>query len=161
MKYAITGHLYGVGEELFKRLSPNAIGFTRSTGYDITNKEHRARMIKEAADCDVFINNAHSGFGQVYLFIDLIRAWGANPEKTIINVGSNVAHRILPVQSYSRLEYQIQKIALKEISEKVPNAVCNIKYRQFSAVNTPRILQKWPQWKNHITVEEAANIILS
>lgn len=39
MKYAITGHTYGIGEGLYNRLMNNSIGFSKSTGYDITKKK--------------------------------------------------------------------------------------------------------------------------
>ena len=58
MKIAITGHTQGIGKCAFKRLSPNIIGFSKSTGYDITKFNDRKRIIEESKDCDIFINNA-------------------------------------------------------------------------------------------------------
>ena len=67
MKIAITGHTQGIGKCAFERLSPNIIGFSKSTGYDITKFNDRKRIIEESKDCDIFINNANAGFGQTYL----------------------------------------------------------------------------------------------
>lgn len=35
MKYAVTGHTLGIGKAIYEELSPNCIGFSKSTGYDI------------------------------------------------------------------------------------------------------------------------------
>jgi len=163
LKYAITGHTYGVGEALYKRLSPNAIGFSKSTGYDITNKEDRLRIIKEAYDCDVFINNAPAAFGQTYMLIELFNAW-KNLNKTIINVGSRIAEvQTLPETHMHLLEYQAEKLILKEMSQKLVGYTCDVRYRWFAYVGTDKILTKYPHFtpNDYITVDRAADIILS
>lgn len=162
MKYALTGHTQGIGEHLFKNLSPNVIGFSRSTGYDITKKEDRKRIIKESRDCDVFINNAHAGHGQTYLFIELLREW-KDSGKTIINVGSRIAEITLSTESHNLLEYQSEKLILKHMSNISPNMGCVVKYRWFAYVGTKRILEKYPHFTkdDYISVDEACRIILS
>ena len=82
---AITGHTKGFGKVLFDRTQ--SIGFSRSNGYDITNKKDRARIINEINSCDVFINNAYDGYGQIDMLYDVYDAW-KNTNKTIISVGS-------------------------------------------------------------------------
>jgi short-subunit dehydrogenase len=85
MKYAITGHTRGIGKRAFERLTPNVIGFSKSTGYDITNFADRRRIIDESSNCDIFINNATEGFGQTLLFLELLEAW-KDTDKTIIKL---------------------------------------------------------------------------
>jgi hypothetical protein len=162
MKYAITGHTQGIGKRAFERLSPDIIGFSKSTGYDITTDSGRARIIEEAKDCDIFINNATDNFGQVDLFIDLFRAWKDQP-KLIINVGSRIAELlILPDDRLDLLNYQAQKLILKNMSFRV-KGLCKVKYKWFAYVGTKNILTKYPHFNqnDYITEDQAVDIILS
>jgi hypothetical protein len=161
MRYAITGHTRGIGAEIFKRLEPNIIGFSKSTGYDITDKRHRSKIIKESLDRDVFINNAHDGHGQTDLLIELYKEW-YDQEKTIINVGSRITEIILPKDKLLLLEYQSQKLCLKSMCYNLSGR-CTIKYKSFGYVGTEEILQKYPHFteEDYISVAQAADIILS
>jgi hypothetical protein len=162
MKYAITGHTQGIGKGIYDRLWPNVIGFSKSTGYDINNKKDRENIIKQSMDCDVFINNACENFGQTYLLIDLFKAWNFT-DKTIINVGSKIAEVILPEEKYYLLEYQAQKLILKEMSSKLQTDKLKIKYKWFGYVGTDNIKKKYPLMTSDkfITIDQAVNIILS
>lgn len=162
MKYAITGHTKGIGKCAFERLSPNVLGFSKSTGYDITNYTDRKRIIDESINCEIFINNATDGFGQTLLFLDLFEAW-KNTNKTIINVGSRIAEiKYLPCDRYDLLKYQAEKLILKEMSERVVGT-CTIKYKWFSYVGTEAILKKYSHFteKDYITEDQAVDIILT
>ncbi len=164
MKYAVTGHTQGVGKRAFERLSPNIIGFSKSTGYDITIKEHRQRIIRESYDCDIFINNATDGFGQTYLLIDLANTWKDQPDKKIINVGSRVAEIILPKNMMHLAEYQAEKISVKNMSLRLAALTqCKIEYKWFAYVGTEKILKKYPHFTpaDYITEDQAVDIILS
>lgn len=161
--YAITGHTAGIGKRLYERLSPGAIGFSLSSGYDITNINDRKRIILESKNCDVFINNATAEFGQTLLFLELFQEWKNNPNKTIINVGSRIAEiKMLPPNRQELLKYQAEKLILKEMSDKVIG-LCKVKYRWFGYVGTEKILKKYPNFTeaDYITEDQAADIILS
>lgn len=161
IKYAVTGHTQGIGKALYDRLSPNCVGFSKSTGTDINKASDRQVIIKEAAECDIFINNATDGFGQTLLLLDLVRAWG-DKDKTIINVGSRIAELANPVNTM--LNYQAEKLILKEMSVKLKDyGKCRIQYKWFAYVGTARILAKYPHFKypqDYITEREACDIIL-
>lgn len=163
MKFAVTGHTQGIGKGLYDRLFPNVIGFSKSTGYDITNKSDRNRIIEESQSCDVFVNNATDDFGQTYMLIDLFKAWH-NEKKTIINVGSRIAELvILPPTRHDLLEYQSQKLILKEMSKRLKSDTCIVKYKWFGYVGTDKILAKYPNMTlaEYITIDQAVDIILS
>jgi len=162
MKYAITGHTKGIGQGLCQRLGSNAIGFSRSTGYDINNKEDRKRIISQIRDCDVFINNASSGFGQVSMLIDLFKEW-KDSNKTIINIGSRITEIKLPEDRLELLEYQSEKLALKQMVNQLQGYDCQVSYKWFAYVGTERILKKYPHFtsNDYITVQQAIEIILS
>lgn len=163
MKYAITGHTAGIGRRAFQRL--DAVGFSRSTGYDISSIIDRQRIVWAARDCDVFINCAHAGFASTYMLLDIYDAWQDLPNKTIINVGSRVAEIELPKDRRDLLTYQAEKLALKETVARINllAPICSVKYRWFAYVGTEKILNKYPHFKqgDYITEDQAVNIILS
>ncbi len=74
MKYAITGHTSGIGKAISESVT-NFIGFSKSTGYNINEHIDRKHIIKQCNDVDIFINNAHDGFGQTYMLLDLFHAF--------------------------------------------------------------------------------------
>lgn len=166
MMYAVTGHLSGIGAALFSHLSPNCIGFTRSTGYDITKKDDRKRIIKESKNCDVFINNAPGGFGQAELLYELWCEWIDLP-KTIINVGSRIANSdvVLQQNNADLLRYRMEKLCLLNLCEDLSkiNTKVTVRYCSFGYVGTERILNKYPHFtrKDYITVDEAIRVILN
>lgn len=102
MKIGITGHSRGLGLALARKLSinNNVIGFSRSNGYNIA---HVHEIIKDALDCDVFINNAYNNYYQSDLLLYLFRLWQDNPNKSIINIGSTVT-------AYPRIETEIDNL---------------------------------------------------
>lgn len=57
MKIAITGHTKRIGKAIYDAF-PNSLGFSKSTGYDINNKDSRAKIVQAISDCDIFVNNA-------------------------------------------------------------------------------------------------------
>ena len=161
--YAITGHTAGIGKCIYNRLFPSVMGYSLTTGYDITSAFDRRRIINESINCDVFINNAPAGFGQTLLFLELFQLWKNEPTKTIINVGSRIAEiKELPINRHDLLQYQAEKLILKEMTSRVTGS-CNIKYKWFGYVGTKKILTKYPHFteSDYITEEQAADIILS
>lgn len=90
MKISITGHTKGLGLNLtnhFQNLNFEVKGFSRSTGYDITKKCDRLRIITESVDSDVFINNAYDRYGQIDLLYEIYEQW-KDKNKLIVTVGS-------------------------------------------------------------------------
>lgn len=166
MKYAITGHSTGIGEALFQHLSPNCIGFSLSTGYNIEKREDRKRIIKESGDCDVFINNAPANFGQSELLLDLWKEW-KDQNKIIINVGSRIADDgvQLGAETAHLLEYAMHKRTLRKLCEDLQgiNTTVSVRYVTFAYVGTDRILKKYPHFteNDYIPVNTAIGIILN
>ena len=67
MKITITGHSAGIGKAL-SGLYPEHIGFSRTNGFDISIPEHRAMILSQSKDSDVFVNNAHDLDHQTMMF---------------------------------------------------------------------------------------------
>ena len=164
MKYAVTGHTAGIGKALFEKLSPDCLGFSLSSGYNITKKQDRLKIIDAVRDCDVFINSATDGMGQTLLLTDLFYEW-KDTNKTIINVGSRIAEFTTAMWERKMLSYQAEKLILKQMSLMLENAcTCNIKYKTFGYVGTEKILLKYPHFKypeDYISEDEACDILLS
>jgi hypothetical protein len=159
MKYAVTGHTYGIGQRLHERLG--GLGFSKSTGHDITESKVRQEIIDSCKDVDVFINNAPADFGQSELLLELWEDW-RDKDKTIINVGSRIAEIELTNEYSHLLKYQMHKQTLKKLSNTLAglNTKCIVKYRWFAYVGTPKILAKYPDITDYISIDEAVDIIL-
>jgi len=89
---AITGHKKGIGLALAEIMQEQYIvhGFSRSNGYDIST-DYRT-IIKEAHDCDIFVNNAHWDHYQTILFENLFSIWKNDSSKTIVNINSRAKY---------------------------------------------------------------------
>ena len=83
----ITGHTKGIGlafSQLCDAYNKEWKGFSTSNGYSIENTE---RIVSDSLDCDIFINNAYSGLGQVSLLYELWDKW-QDMNKQIICISS-------------------------------------------------------------------------
>lgn len=129
MKYAITGHTSGVGKALYDHYFPNAVGFSRSNGYDIS--KDKENIIKQSVDCDVFINNAHESFFQIELLYELSKTFKGK----IINISSNSGDGI---KNYSHM-YAIQKNALDKANEQLYYQGVNTTNLRFGWIDTPKV----------------------
>ena len=158
---AITGHTNGIGAEIYSRFGPNSLGFSLSNGYDITVQSSRKKIIDAMRDCDVFINNAAAGYGQVDLLIELFHEW-KDSQKLIVNVGSRIAEITLPRHRLHLLHHSAQKKALKTTVAEIQGYTCNVEYVWFAYVGTPKILAKYPYFTeaDYIPISAAADIIM-
>ena len=90
MKIVITGHTRGLGKsflEVFAKNGHEVVGFSKSTGVDISNSMHRDTVLASLEDADVFINNAYDSTGQTLLLKQSIELWDKK-DKFIVNMGS-------------------------------------------------------------------------
>ena len=159
MKYAVTGHTYGIGKCLYERVG--GLGFSKSTGHDITQPKVRQDIIDSCKDVDIFVNNATADFAQSELLLELWEDW-RDKDKIIVNVGSRIAEMDLPSDYTHLLGYQMHKRTLKTLCNTLSslNTKCNVKYCWFGYVGTPKILAKYPDLTDYISIDEAVDIIL-
>ena len=156
IKYAVTGHTHGIGKQLFERVSPNVIGFSRSTGYNITEKECRKHIITLSQECDVFVNNAYDEFGQVLMLYELYDSW-KDSNKIIVNIGSETT---CGIKKHPH-KYTAHKAALDKASEQLShlNSNCKVINVRFGWVGTERILTNYSP-ASYIEVDDAVSYIL-
>ncbi len=114
---AVSGHTKRIGKAIYEAF-PNSFGFSKSNGYDITDKDARTKILHAISKFDVFINNAHEGFGQVELLNDVFSAW-KDQDKLIINIGvDSVPYTNWQVVHH---QYPIEKVALHSQVELLQN----------------------------------------
>lgn len=156
MKYAITGHTQGIGQALFKKLLPDALGFSKSTGYDILIQESRNKIIQTSKHCEVFINNAFQENGQIKLLYELFELW-KNEKKIIINIGSETT---CGIKKHPH-SYAAYKAALDKASEQLShlNMPCRVVNIKFGWVGTDKILKHFNP-ESYIELDDACDIIL-
>jgi len=129
MKVAITGHTKGIGKAISDKFSSNnceIVGFSKSTGFDISKEQDRINIFNMAKDADIFVNNAYDPEGQTNLLNKFITAWEGTG-KIIINMSSKAS--ICPPEFLPGYEQYIQ---VKKQQNKI------IENR--ATVDSPRIL---------------------
>jgi NAD(P)-dependent dehydrogenase (short-subunit alcohol dehydrogenase family) len=95
-KIVVTGHTKGIGKAIFdyfKLKEYDVVGFSRSTGYDISNPAHQQLIVSELENADIFVNNAYVNFdnSQLELLTMAFNKWRPDPSKLIINISSRAA----------------------------------------------------------------------
>jgi NADP-dependent 3-hydroxy acid dehydrogenase YdfG len=112
MKIAITGHSAGIGQALakiYERQGHEVVGLSRRNGYNIKSLH---KIVPQIEICDVFINNAQSGFAQTELLFEIWSKW-KDQNKTIIVISTMMTD--YPISHIPNLDmYLIQKETLEE-----------------------------------------------
>ena len=160
MKIAITGHTNGIGKALFTTVG-NAVGFSKSTNWDINDPINRTDIIKSIEDCDVFINNAFDGYAQCNMLFEVWKAW-QHTDKLIVSIGSDVTKYSMSPKRLEILDYYNYKIALKELHERLQNlnTSVNMKYISFGYVATDKTVEMGIPDRMCISVENAVEQIM-
>ena len=119
MKIAITGHTAGIGQAFANYLSARGheiVGLSKRNGHNIRNIP---KIVDQIIDCDMWINNAQSGFAQTELLYKVVEIWGDDKSKMIWNISTMMTQDVgvpdIPGLSYGCLaEYKNQKRALED-----------------------------------------------
>jgi hypothetical protein len=88
MKIAITGHTAGIGKALADNLTNRGhdiIGISKRDGNNIRNIP---KTVDKIQYCDMWINNAQSGYAQTELLFKIWELWKDNPDKIIWNIST-------------------------------------------------------------------------
>jgi len=114
-RIAITGHSAGIGKALatvYESQGHEIIGLSRRNGYNIRSIP---KLVEKIRNCDIFINNAQTGFAQTELLFAVYKEWQDIENKKIINISTMMT--LEPVSSLpgiEMIEYHNQKLALEE-----------------------------------------------
>lgn len=117
---AITGHTSGIGKGIYDHFIKKGCrvkGFSKDTGFDISVRENIDRIVELTKDCDLFFNNAYSGYSQV----DIARLWQQqhwSNNHFIIHTSSMAAEPLAEIPKnfpwlteYGKEKYSINKIS--------------------------------------------------
>ena len=123
MKIAITGHTAGIGKAFAEQLAlrgHTVVGISRREGENIRRVPHTASLIEP---CDLFINNAQTGYAQTELLYEIWSRWQGQ-QKYIWNISTMMVES--PVNSQpdgqddlTMSSYRNQKLALEEASRQL------------------------------------------
>ena len=104
MIIGVTGHTRGIGRSLsdtFKKNNHHIIGFSQSIGFNIGDRESRKKILEQANNFDIFINNAYHPTGQIEILKEILDLW-KDTNKIIINISSQIVHK--PVPGYDQTQ---------------------------------------------------------
>jgi len=134
MKIAITGHKSGIGQALAKRLAEEGhtiIGISRSDGENIRRTAHTASLIEP---CDIFINNAQSGYAQTELLFEVWHRWCETKGKEIWNISTQLCEQdrdydIPGLTMRESMQYRNNKMSLELAHRQLEQQRANIRMR--------------------------------
>ena len=113
MKIAITGHTQGIGSAIYKYFAENneVHGFSRSNGYNISDRLSREKIVESVKEFDIFVNNAYNDYddSQLAMLIEMSSVW-KDSDKIIINISSRYTN--------ADNKYSLTKKQLNEFCEK-------------------------------------------
>jgi nucleoside-diphosphate-sugar epimerase len=119
MKIAITGHSAGIGQSFTKYLVQRGheiIGLSKRHGNNIRNIP---KIVEKIVECDMWINNAQSGYAQTELLYKVVDAWRDDQSKMIWNISTMMTQELkMPtidgLSPTALMEYKNQKQALED-----------------------------------------------
>jgi len=123
MKIAITGHTAGIGKAFAEQLGQRGhtiLGISRRDGENIRRVPHTASLIEP---CDMFINNAQTGYAQTELLYEVWSRWKGQ-QKYIWNISTTMVESPINSQPDGQddlimSQYRNQKLALEEASRQL------------------------------------------
>lgn len=127
MKIAITGGTAGIGQALgneYESRGHEILRLSRRTGHNI-------RVIPKIADliqpCDMFINNAQTGYAQTELLFEMARRWAGSGKHIMVISTMMTQDPVSGLPGLDMMAYRIQKIALEQAVSQIRNSRSGIK----------------------------------
>lgn len=143
MKFALTGHTQGLGRALANAIELSGhsyIGFSRSNGFDLQKPSTIARILEQAQDSDVFINNAFHEWAQIDLLYALFESW-QDKNRVIVNISSNSGDGTKNyIHKYAVIKYALDKASAQ--LNNIQDAKCRVLNFRPGWIATERIIEK-------------------
>jgi nucleoside-diphosphate-sugar epimerase len=119
MKIAITGGTAGIGQALgnaYESRGHEVVRMSRRTGHNI-------RVIPKIADviepCDVFVNNAQTGYAQTELLFEMAQRWSGTNKHIIVVSTMMTQDPVSVLPGLDMTAYRVQKVALEEAVKQI------------------------------------------
>lgn len=159
LKVGITGHTSGLGKYLFDQIG--SIGWSKSSGYDLTQIEALNKMLKEAEDCDVFINNAHDGEELSLNVFEKFYSLYKHKPIQLINIASFNQARITfnpkEIETDAHKYYQRYKQFWDSIL--LEESKCSVAFVELGPTGSQRTLDK--QLPHYTSLEDTGKVIIN
>ena len=115
MKIAITGHTAGIGQalaQIYSQHGHDIVGLSRRDGNNIRNIPKIADQIEP---CDMFVNNAQSGYAQTELLFEMTQRWTGTKKHIIVISTQMTQDPVSVLPGLDMLAYHQQKVTLEEM----------------------------------------------
>jgi len=115
MKIAITGHTAGIGQALAQGYcldGHEVVGLSKRDGNNIRNVP---KICDQIEPCDVFVNNAQSGYAQTELLFEMAQRWQGTRKHIIVVSTMMTQDPISVLPGLDMLAYHQQKVTLEEM----------------------------------------------
>jgi NADP-dependent 3-hydroxy acid dehydrogenase YdfG len=127
MKIAITGGTAGIGQALgnaYESRGHEVVRMSRRTGHNI-------RVIPKIADviepCDVFVNNAQTGYAQTELLFEIAQRWSGTNKQIIVVSTMMTQDPVSVLPGLDMTAYRVQKVALEEAVKQIRHQRLGVK----------------------------------
>ncbi len=121
MKIAITGHTAGIGQALAQEYTlagHEIVGLSTREGNNIRNIP---KICNQLEPCDVFINNAQSGYAQTELLFEMVNRWQGTKKHIIVISTMMTQSPLSALPGLAMDQYRIQKVTLEESVKQIRN----------------------------------------
>lgn len=127
MKIAITGHTAGIGQALayeYAQQGHEIVGLSKRDGNNIRNIPKICDAIEP---CDMFINNAQSGYAQTELLFEMSQRWQGTHKSIMVISTMMTQDPMSVIPGLDMDQYRVQKIALEEAVRQIRNRKIGVK----------------------------------
>lgn len=121
MKIAITGHTAGIGQALakeYQQLGHEIVGLSRREGNNIRNIP---KICDQIEPCDMFINNAQTGYAQTELLFEMAARWQGTQKHIMVISTMMTQDPVSVLPGLNMDQYRVQKVALEEAVRQIRN----------------------------------------
>ena len=127
MKIAITGHTAGIGKALTNQYANQGheiVGLSKREGNNIRNIP---KICDQIQPCDMFINNAQSGYAQTELLFEMAGRWAGTGKHIIVISTQMTQDPVSVLPGLDMDQYRIQKVALEQAVQQIRHRRLGIK----------------------------------